>query len=49
VQRNLRKNIDELGDWLAFINIALVPLLVALFAIVLAVLRRRRRARALAF
>jgi ABC-type uncharacterized transport system involved in gliding motility auxiliary subunit len=49
VQRNLRRNIDELGDWLAFVNIALVPLLVALFAVVLAVLRRRRRARAIAF
>ena len=49
VQRNLRKSIDELGDLLAFINIALVPLLVALFAIVLAALRRRRRARAIAF
>jgi ABC-type uncharacterized transport system involved in gliding motility auxiliary subunit len=48
VQRNLRSKIDELGDWLAFVNIALVPLLVALFAIVLAVLRRRRRARAIA-
>jgi ABC-type uncharacterized transport system involved in gliding motility auxiliary subunit len=46
VQSNLRGNIDLLGSVLAFINIALVPLLVAGFAIVLAVLRRRRRARA---
>lgn len=49
VQRNLRGSIDRLGDILSFVNIALVPLLVALFAIVLAVLRRRRRARAIAF
>ncbi|HEY3778463.1 MAG TPA: Gldg family protein [Rhizomicrobium sp.] len=48
VQHNLRKDIDALGAFLAFINIALVPLLVAAFAMVLAFLRRRRRARALA-
>lgn len=49
VQHNLRKDIDALGSLLAFINMALVPILVALFAIAVAVLRRRRRARALAF
>ena len=48
VQHNLRKEIDALGARLAFINIALVPLLVAIFAIGLAALRRRRRARAMA-
>ncbi len=48
MQHNLRKDIDTLGDFLAFVNIALVPILVAGFAIVLAWLRRRRRARALA-
>jgi len=47
VQRNLRKDIDALGDALAFINIALVPILVAAFAVGLAWLRRRRRARAI--
>lgn len=47
VQHNLRKDIDALGSLLAFVNIALVPLLVALFAIGLAAFRRRRRARAL--
>jgi ABC-type uncharacterized transport system involved in gliding motility auxiliary subunit len=47
VQHNLRKKIDELGAFLAFINIALMPLIVAGVAIVLAVLRRRRRARAI--
>ena len=48
VQHNLRKDIDTLGAILAFINIALMPLIVAFIAIVLAVLRRRRRARAIA-
>jgi ABC-type uncharacterized transport system involved in gliding motility auxiliary subunit len=47
VQSNLRKDIDTLGAILAFINIALVPILVACFAIGLAILRRRRRARAI--
>ncbi len=47
VQHNLRKEVDRLGEWLAFVNIALVPLLVAAFAIGLAIFRRRRRARAL--
>lgn len=46
VQHNLRKDIDQLGARLAFINIALVPILVSLFAIGLAWLRRRRRVRA---
>ena len=46
VQSNLRGNIDLLGSVLAFVNIWLVPILVSLFALVLAVLRRRRRARA---
>jgi ABC-type uncharacterized transport system involved in gliding motility auxiliary subunit len=46
VQSNLRGNIDLLGSILAFANIWLVPILVSLFALVLAVLRRRRRARA---
>ncbi|HEY2446725.1 MAG TPA: Gldg family protein [Rhizomicrobium sp.] len=48
VQRSLRKDIDALGTLLAFVNIALVPILVAAFAVTLAFLRRRRRARALA-
>jgi ABC-type uncharacterized transport system involved in gliding motility auxiliary subunit len=46
VQRNLRKDIDALGNVLAFINIALVPLLVAAVAILLAYFRRHRRAAA---
>jgi len=47
VQHNLRREVDALGSLLAFVNIALVPLLVAAFAIVLAIIRRRRRARAI--
>jgi ABC-type uncharacterized transport system involved in gliding motility auxiliary subunit len=47
VQHDLRKEVDRLGAVLAFINIALVPIFVAGFALLLAVLRRRRRARAL--
>ncbi len=47
VQHNLRREVDALGSLLAFVNIALVPLLVAIFAIVLAIVRRRRRARAI--
>jgi ABC-type uncharacterized transport system involved in gliding motility auxiliary subunit len=46
VQHNLRKDIDSLGAWLAFINIALVPILIAIFAVALAALRRRRRLQA---
>jgi ABC-type uncharacterized transport system involved in gliding motility auxiliary subunit len=45
VQHNLRKDIDTLGSILAFINIALVPLLVAIFALILGRIRRRRAAR----
>ena len=48
VQHNLRKDIDTLGDFVALVNIIVVPLFVAGFAILLAWLRRRRRARALA-
>lgn len=48
VQHNLRKDIDALGDFLAFVNIALVPIFVAGFAVLVAWLRRRRRARAIA-
>ena len=46
VQLNLRKSVDQLGSILAFLNIAFVPILVSLFALALAWLRRRRRARA---
>jgi ABC-type uncharacterized transport system involved in gliding motility auxiliary subunit len=42
VQHNLRADIDALGAKLAFINIVLMPLLVAAFAIVLGIIRRGR-------
>jgi len=47
VQHNLRKDIDTLGSWLTFINIALMPILVSIFALALAALRRRRRRQSL--
>jgi len=46
VQHNLRKDIDTLGSILAFINIALVPVLVAGLALLLGLRRRRPRAKA---
>jgi ABC-type uncharacterized transport system involved in gliding motility auxiliary subunit len=46
VQHNLRKDIDALGSELALINIALVPVLIAIFALVLAAYRRHRRMQA---
>lgn len=47
VQHDLRKDIDALGAFLAFVNIALMPILVAIAGTVVAVLRRRRRGRAI--
>jgi len=46
VQANLRQNVERLGNVLAFINIALVPILIGAAAVALSMLRRRRRARA---
>jgi ABC-type uncharacterized transport system involved in gliding motility auxiliary subunit len=47
VQASLRQNVESLGTLLAFLNIALVPILIGAAAIVLSFLRRRRRARAM--
>jgi ABC-type uncharacterized transport system involved in gliding motility auxiliary subunit len=47
VQHNLRKDIDTLGDVLAFINIALVPLILTVIALAVASLRRRKRSQTL--
>lgn len=44
VKRGLRQDIESLGDWLAFINIALVPFLIVLYVLVRLVLRRSKRA-----
>lgn len=46
VQANLRRDVTRLGQVLAFINIALVPILIVAFTIGLAMVRRRRRAQA---
>lgn len=46
VQRELSAGIDRLGNWLAAINIALVPVLLVIAAIVIGVMRRRRIAAA---
>jgi ABC-type uncharacterized transport system involved in gliding motility auxiliary subunit len=43
VQRNLRAEVDALGARLAFFNIFGVPILVAGFALVLGLIRRKRR------
>jgi ABC-type uncharacterized transport system involved in gliding motility auxiliary subunit len=47
VQASLRQNVESLGTVLAFLNIALVPILIGAAAIALSFLRRRRRARAM--
>jgi len=47
VQRNLRRDIDRLASEVRFANVALMPILVAIIALVIAVFRyRRRKARA---
>lgn len=43
VQLGLRKDIEELRNWLWFFNIAAIPILVALAALVLGLARIRRR------
>ncbi len=46
VQLELRRDIETLESWLRIFNIAFVPVLLTLFAVVLGVLRSRRRAAA---
>jgi len=46
VQRSLRKNIDDLDTLLKFLNIAAIPLLLGMIAIVVAIVRRVRRPKA---
>jgi ABC-type uncharacterized transport system involved in gliding motility auxiliary subunit len=46
VQLQLNREISSLGTWLMIINIALVPIALAVLAIVLALIQRARRARA---
>jgi ABC-type uncharacterized transport system involved in gliding motility auxiliary subunit len=47
VQRALRKDIDRLDGLLKFINIAAIPLILGFAALLAAIIRTRRRARAL--
>jgi ABC-type uncharacterized transport system involved in gliding motility auxiliary subunit len=42
VQHELKKNIEQLGDTLKFINIALIPLFITVLAIVIGIQRQRR-------
>lgn len=46
VQLNLRKDIESLHAWLQFVNIGLVPIVVGIAALILGVVRSRRRAAA---
>ena len=43
VKGNLRRDIDQLGTWLAFINTGLIPLFVLIFGLFLPRVLRRRR------
>ena len=47
VQRNLRADVEDLQTRVRFVNIALMPFLVAIFALLVASARRRSRAAAL--
>jgi len=44
VRRSLDHNIERLGNWLKIVNILLVPLLLSIAAVVMALVRIRRRA-----
>lgn len=46
VQASLRENVERLGSLLAFINIALIPIMIGAAAVGVSILRNRRRARA---
>jgi len=47
VRRNLRENVEQLGTRIEFLNIALMPLIVVVFSLVLAFLRGSRRSKAM--
>ena len=42
VQHDLGRNIEQLGTWLKAINIGLIPLLLAIFAVAASLFRHRR-------
>ena len=48
VQLALRQDIERMGTTLKFLNIALVPLLIGVIAVVVSIARRQRRRRAIA-
>lgn len=48
VQQNLRSDIQTLEAWTKFINIALIPIVVAIVAVIVGLARNRRRRRAAA-
>lgn len=43
VQHELKKNIEALGDRLRFINIALIPVIIIIVAVIVSLVRSRRR------
>jgi len=45
VNRGLRREIENVGSWLAFFNIALVPIIIVLIALLRLMMRRRMNAR----
>ena len=45
VRRDLDQGIETLGNWLKFINIGLIPILLTVFALIMALLVRSRRHR----
>ena len=45
VQRGLREDVENLETWLQFVNIGLVPLIVAAIAIILGTVQVARRRR----
>lgn len=44
VQYNLNRNVEQLTTWIKFINIGLMPIVIAVFAIGLGLVRQQRRA-----
>jgi len=45
VRRDLDKDIEALGNWLKFINIGLIPILLSVFAVIMTLFVRSRRRR----
>ena len=43
VQHELQKNIEQLGSWLKFINIGLIPILISIFAVGIGIYGSRRQ------